>query len=818
LKLPPEDIERVVRRACAGIHLSWEEEVKSGALMKFVLILSVVLLTLNFGCLTSGIRYDDAAEDGQHAGSGQQRSADAGSSGDISMEQEEESETAGIIPSDDSEEDIVGYEDDAEDVQAYAQLNGDLGDENLPAVEIDIDATGELVAGSGEPVGTWRDSGAVAQLRLPSPETGATPSDSNASSLRIALERSLAWAIDGLRYYEAGNRRAALRSLTDASILLLEAELPENMQQINILNQALPEQYRKYDLASVLAELQEDRGVVGQMEPDSERAYVEREIIRILAAFGEHSPQDEAIRMFTDETLKYIHYFRDTKRSFFERAYGRKHKYWPMITEIFSSKRIPPELGYVALIESGFNCRAGSHAGAIGIWQFIPGTGKRYGLTTREDFYDPIQATTAASEYILDLIAIFGSPSFLLATAAYNAGENRVMRCLMELDNPFEQRNFWEIRPCLARETQEYVPRVMAAAVIATAPERFGFNVLTEAAAEEAYDVVQVPHVTSLDTIARYAGMSTAELRQINDDLPSTATSTPVSNYFIYVRDGSGDKLARALSGQGSARADAAARQRSTSPEQPAAEQRGSRSSESDAGRKPAAAEPAAKKLVYQARTGDSLSRIAVKYGVTVAQLKEWNPVLKTKVLQKGQKITIYTQVPDQPAARASDKPQQVTHTVQRGESLSKIAEKYGVRQDDLAKWNGLSPPYKVLIGQSLKLYPGRAKAPAKPAPVSYVVQRGNSLSAIAEIFSVTYREIMAWNNLKSGNIKVGQTLVIHPPRPFSVVSYQVKRGDDLSKIARTIGVTTNSILTSNGLANGNRIRRGQQLTIYKPA
>jgi hypothetical protein len=259
-------------------------------------------------------------------------------------------------------------------------------------------------------------------------------------STREAVERALEWVLDGIRYYEAGNLAAARRSFTDAEILLLDADLPESLQTLAVLQSALPEEYRDYDLAALWERLR--AGEAASEEGESDGAYIEREIRRIIREFGETNPRDDVIRVFVTEVEKYIQFFQHRQKEFYERAYGRKHKYWPIIREVFSGKRIPEDLGYLALVESGFNCRARSPAGALGIWQFMPGTGKRYGLVARTDFFDPVKSTDAAAEYLLDLIAIFGSPSFLLATAAYNAGENRVMRCLMNLENPFEQRHF----------------------------------------------------------------------------------------------------------------------------------------------------------------------------------------------------------------------------------------------------------------------------------------------------------------------------------------------------------------------------------------
>ncbi len=389
----------------------------------------------------------------------------------------------------------------------------------------------------------------------------------------------------------------------------------------------------------------------------------------------------------------------------------------------------------MALVESGFNPRARSRAGARGLWQFIPSTGKRYGLRRVDDFYDVQMATEAASEYLLDLIGIFGSPSFLLATAAYNAGEGRIQRCLRQLDDPFEKRNFWEIRGCLARETREYVPRIMAAAVISTDPGRFGFDLPSAEETGQRYDVVTVPGVTRLSTLARRSGTTVADLRTANSDLASTATATPARNFPLYVPRGSGSRLADTLA---------------PSSPPPAARTAASRTA------KP---QPAAGRTT---------------------------------------------------ASRSASGGEAVEVVVRSGDTLSEIAERYGLRYTEVASWNGLRRPYRLAVGQKLVLYPNGAVP-----RVVYTVQRGNNLRAIADIFSVRYRDIMSWNKLRRSTVQVGQKLVIHPPRPVRLKRYQVRRGDTVARIARRFGVPVRDVLTANGLGSRSLIRPGQRLLVY---
>ena len=553
---------------------------------------------------------------------------------------------------------------------------------------------------------------------------------------KMALERALEWASQGLRLYEEGDHEGARRSLSDARIMLLqEADLPEAIQEqgLSMLSCALSEDLRHLDLEAVAEILELEARPASELE---DRELIEREVRRILRRFGAATPGEAYLRTFVDEVQRYVDFYRGNHRDFFERAYERKHKYWPTIEAVFGPRNIPIELGYMALVESGFNPRARSHAGARGLWQFIPSTGKRYGLRRVDDFYDVRMATEAASEYLLDLIGIFGSSSFLMATAAYNAGEGRIQRCLRDLEDPFEQRNFWEIRGCLARETREYVPRIMAAVVIATDPARFGFDLESAEDMREHYDVVTVPSVTRLSTLARRAGTTVAELRAANSDLAPTAGATAARNFPLYVPRGSGQRIASTLPPP------SASATRSVA--SPGA---GSRSAPPAAGKSNGNGHDSGEKIVVVVRSGDT---------------------------------------------------------------LSEIAQAHDLKYSQVASWNGLKRPYRLSIGQRLTLYPN-----GTTPRVVYTVQRGNTLRAIADVFSVRYRDVMAWNQLRRSTLRVGQKLVIHPARAIRLERYRVRRGDTVARIARRFGVPVRDVLTANGLSSRSLIRPGQQLKIY---
>lgn len=565
---------------------------------------------------------------------------------------------------------------------------------------------------------------------------------------RTAFEQALAWAQDGVKQHRKGEWLAASKNLHDARIALLEAGLPEALQErgLSVLDCALGSDLGRVDLEALAEELEQY-----QLEKDGatleERDYIEREARRILAAFGDTQPKPADLEVFVDEVHDYIEYYQDKQREFYERSYLRKHKYWPTIREVFTAKKIPLEQGYMALVESGFNPLARSRANARGLWQFIPGTGRRYGLDRSEDFYDIQKSTEAAAEYLLDLIGIFGSDSFLLATASYNAGEGRIMGCLRHLNDPFGGRSFWEIRGCLARETREYVPRILAAAIIGKDPKRFGFDLPSEEELARQYDIVVVPHPTSLSFIAAQAGITVADLRAANSDLAPQASRTPVRHFPLYVPAGTGTATQQAL----------------------------------------------------------------VVKGPDPVVVAEWE--ISTGA-QAGSRI----------------------YQVRRGDTLSAVAGRHGVSVEALARANQLRSPYRLKIGQSL-IIPGEGKSPAprtttaNPAPTTsrkpeaaptatktklvYTVQAGNSLEEIAVLFAVQYRDLLTWNNLRSRTVKKGQKLVVYPRRPWYLKEHTVKRGETPGEIARRYGITTDALLTANGLGRRTVIYPGSKLRVY---
>ena len=207
---------------------------------------------------------------------------------------------------------------------------------------------------------------------------------------------------------------------------------------------------------------------------------LERRIDEILMRLGEsdyHIPEEMVQRV-----RYHIDIYSGRMKNVITRYLERKEKYFPMIHKVFREKNLPLELSYVSMLESGFNTMALSHAGARGLWQFMPHTGRRYGLKVNDkidDRTDPLKSTYAAAEYFKDLISIFGGKSsVMLCMAAYNAGEGRVIGALRKIEDPMRNRDFWYIYRMgyLAEETNEYIPRVISLMIISENPDEYGFG------------------------------------------------------------------------------------------------------------------------------------------------------------------------------------------------------------------------------------------------------------------------------------------------------------------------------------------------------
>jgi membrane-bound lytic murein transglycosylase D len=425
-----------------------------------------------------------------------------------------------------------------------------------------------------------------------------------------------------------------------------------------------------------------------------------------------------------DRVLRAIAFYQFRTPQLFAGALQRSGRYLPTMRTLLKEQGLPQDLVYVAMVESAFKSRAHSRKAAHGFWQFIDGTGRRYGLRhTRyvDERSDVVKSTLAAAAYFKDLYEMFGD--WHLAMAAYDTGEGRILRGLQRTG----ARDYWDLASSsvLLQETRDYVPFVLAAALISKNPQRYGFDVVPDAPL--AFDVVRVTKPVDLSRVAAAAGASLDELWDLNGELKTRVTPRGFAEYPLRVPAGSAPVLAAKLDAL------------------------------------PVA--PDVQERRIRARKGDTVARVARRYGVSVADLCEWNDITKTTRLKAGTTLVLAGREPapkrakgaepaavladasvrsaqeldvaslPQPSAAAvlpalpshvdipregfaEDPPRRVAaadsdraaqykkivHTVKSGETLYRIAQKYGLTVDAIRRQNRLGRRTLVAVGRRLTL------------------------------------------------------------------------------------------------------------------
>jgi membrane-bound lytic murein transglycosylase D len=428
---------------------------------------------------------------------------------------------------------------------------------------------------------------------------------------------------------------------------------------------------------------------------------------------------------------------------------GLSQYYMPLFEEILDSYEMPLELKAMAVIESALNPRAVSRARATGMWQFMYRTALNYNLTINsyvDERLDPIVSGDAAARYLLDSYRIYGD--WILAIASYNCGVGNVNKAIRRAGG---SREFWDIYPFLPRETRGYVPAFVAALyTMRYYPEHQIRPLPIEMPAH--VDTFEVNKMLHFDQITNFLNISKDQLRDLNPQ---------------YVKD------------------------------------------------------------IIPGVERPYILRLPFEYSGDFAALQDSIYSFKDSVYFNP--LIMNTR------ATASDT--QVTHRVRSGETLSHIAYRYGVRIADVKYWNGLRSD-RIVPNQRLIIYTrgsgaprpqtaaaaASSTAPAQPRGnlITHKVQKGETLGGIAEKYKVSAANLRSWNKIRNNTIYAGSTLKIYTSatattsQDGSFEYYTVKSGDNLWDIANKLGITVQNIRSLNGLGSNSRIYPGQKLKIRK--
>jgi membrane-bound lytic murein transglycosylase D len=384
-------------------------------------------------------------------------------------------------------------------------------------------------------------------------------------------------------------------------------------------------------------------------------------------------PDDEPaadIPLALNEKVQYfITFFQTRGRNTYANWLTRSTRYLPMMKEILRKEGLPDELVYVAMIESGFQLHARSVASAVGPWQFMSATGRRYSLRIDQwidERRDPVKATVAAAMYLKDLYGMFNN-DWYLAAAGYNAGENKIFRAI----DKYDTSDFWELSKgsYLKRETKEYVPKLLAAAIIAKEPARYGFTEIASVPVVE-YDTAVVKGRTDLELVARLTGTSYQSIKELNPALRHWCTPPNYPDYELKIPKGTKVHFDQAL-----------------------------------------AAIPDDQRFTektlyshYTATRKDSLRQVSRRFGVSVAELSELNGLGKKdriagRVLIIPAKRTVdFAREGHRKSAESSDQ----YYTVRKGDTLYSLARRFKVSTKVLSAWNNLKNVVALKPGKRL--------------------------------------------------------------------------------------------------------------------
>jgi membrane-bound lytic murein transglycosylase D len=515
-------------------------------------------------------------------------------------------------------------------------------------------------------------------------------------SIQSNLDDALSYCDVAQQFWQKGELENALDALDQAYALILDADTtdePKLMQQ-------------KEDLRFLIS-----------------KRILEIYASRNIVVTGNHNAIPLVLNRHVQSEIDNFTFGRE--RDFFVESYRRSGRYRPMIVQALKEAGLPTELSWLPLIESGYKVNALSSARALGLWQFIPSTGYKFGLSRDkyiDERLDPWKATTAAIAYLKELHQIFGDWTTVLA--AYNCGEGRVLRVIREQNINYLD-NFWDLYERLPYETARYVPRFLATLHIVENLDRYNLAGI-EVEAPPDFEELEIDKQVHLKHVAMSIDSSEVYLNELNPELRYRIV--PPEGYKLRIPPGTADLLVARLT---------------DIPE----------------------SKPPTRAVVYhRVRRGETLSMIARKYRTSVRSIMRANNLRSSHYIVAGRLLKIPQRGYSYQQAQLAEKPvsQATHHKVSRGDNLWNIAKRYGTTTTRIQEINNLKTT-ELSVGQVLKL-PGaeQESISAEENMKVYRVKPGDSPFAIAQQYNMPLNRFLRLNQLSSrSKIYPGQQLYI---------------------------------------------------------
>jgi membrane-bound lytic murein transglycosylase D len=393
-----------------------------------------------------------------------------------------------------------------------------------------------------------------------------------------------------------------------------------------------------------------------------------------------------------ERVFSFIQYFTVRNREYIKMVLARKEQYFPMYEEILKNRGMPSEIQFLSIVESGLDPKIKSPVGAMGLWQFMPATGREYGMLVNPDIddrMDPEKSTEGAAKYLKALYKMFGN--WEVALAAYNCGPGNVRKAIRKAGG---KTTFWGIYNYLPKETRNYVPQFQAMLYVLNHLEEHNLR-LEEPSYPLEYEHVNFDRALHLDRLANLSGVCLKDLEKLNPSINkgyvpesnrSMSLRIPKSKAF-FIKDNLawlGDSIGKSSPLIFDQKIVSSAQNTSDQP---------------------------ASRIVYKVKSGDALGKIAAKHGVPLEKLKEWNK-LKSTVIHTGQVLYIYPK--GQPTAtepneralaqNATSTYSSKTYTVKPGDSLWNISQKHSLSIEQIKRLNNLNsttikPGQRLIVG-----------------------------------------------------------------------------------------------------------------------